>query len=292
MKYKKFLVIPLTASLILAACGHDGDKDNEPGKISGNQPQHEKKDKNNDSSKKQKGEAKNDSKKDDKDQKNKDGQLTKKDDESHNEILTEGEKSKKYGKSKPTAKADYKKLPKDVKKASSTSLQGFHYMDLHGEDDISQKLNGSAIENPDKVATDATHDKVYKYLDKMYKDVAKYNKDNKSSTGINTNANDKVEKLGKKYFYTGEEDGINTFIQYQKQGWKLDKSSLKVTDYGAENVWMYEIDLVDDKGHKEAVVAGKYYDIIKQLTVRDSHSSNDGVTSMYRDANKKGSKQY
>lgn len=290
MKHKKLLVVPIIASLLLTACGDGENQDKgDPGKIKGSQPDQTQKAKNKDSSKTQKGEAKQNK---NSNNESKGDQLTKKDSESHNEILAEGEKSEKYGKSKPTAKNDLKKLPKKVQDLPSTTFEGYDYIDLSGKTDISQVLESVSIENSDKIATDKMHDKVYADLEKMYNDISKVNKDHKQSTGINTKYNDAIDKLGKKYFYEGESEGIERFNMYQKAGWKFDQSTLKVTDYGAENVWMYQIDMVNSKGQKTATICGKFYDVIEQLTVRDSHTSDKGVVKLYDDVSSSKKQQY
>lgn len=291
MKYKKLLMIPITASLLLAACGNEGSSNEDgPAKIDGKQPQQSEKAKNKDSAKEQKGKSKvsntkdNDNKKDQKDPTKTDEQLTEKNPESGNDILAEGEKSEKFGKNNSIEKPDAKKLPKKYQDVPGETYADYNYTDLEGREDISKYIEESSIDNPDQVADDKQHEHVYKELKNAILAVKDYNQkymSKKAGTGINTKQSDDMKKLANEYFY-GEEENITDFSQFLNQGWKPDKSSLKVTDYGAENVWMYQINWINKDGKKRAVTAGKFYDIINQFTVRNSLISNDGFIDTYK----------
>lgn len=284
MKYKKLLIIPITASLLLAACGNEGSSNEDgPAKIDGKQPQQSEKAKNKDSAKEQKGEAKVSNKKDTKDPTKTDEQITERNPESGNNILAEGEKSEKFGKNKSIEKPDAKKLPKKYSEVPGGVYENYNYTDLEGREDISKYIEKSAIDNPDQVADDKHHEHVYKELDSVIADVEKYNQkysSKKAGTGVNTKQIDAMKKLANQHFYS-DEDNIADFSQFLQQGWKLDKSSLKVTDYGAENVWMYQVNWVNKDGKKRAVTAGKFYDVINQFTVKNSMISNDGFLEIY-----------
>ena len=283
MKYKKLLIVPITASLLLAACGSEGSNSDSPAKIDGKQPQQSEKAKNKDSAKEQKGESKVSNKKGTKDPTKTNEQMTEKNPESGNDILAEGEKSEKFGKNNSIEKPDAKKLPKKYNEVPGGVYENYNYTDLEGREDISKYIEKSAIDNPDQVADDKQHEHVYKELENVIIDVEKYNQKNspkKNKTGVNTKQVEDMKKLANKHFYSDEEN-IANFSQFLNQGWKLDKSSLKVTDYGAENVWMYQVNWVNKDGKKRAVTAGKFYDVINQFTVKNSMISNDGFLEIY-----------
>ena len=296
MKYKKLLMIPITASLLLAACGNEGSSNEDgPAKIDGKQPQQTEKAKNKDSAKEQKGESKtssakdNNDTKDQKDQKDQkdptktDEQLTEKNPESGNDILAEGEKSKKFGKNNSIEKPDAKKLPKKYEDVPGGVYANYNYTDLEGREDISKYIEKSSVDHPDLIADDKKHEHVYKELEHVINDVKQYNQkyeSKKAGSGVNTKQPEAMKKLANKDFY-GDENNISDFSQFLNQGWKLDKSSLKVTDYGAENVWMYQINWVNKDDKKQAVTVGKFYDIINQFTVKNSMISNDGFLDIY-----------
>lgn len=283
MKYKKLLIVPITASLLLAACGSEGSNSDSPAKIDGKQPQQSEKAKNKDSAKEQKGESKVSNKKGTKDPTKTNEQMTEKNPESGNDILAEGEKSEKFGKNNSIEKPDAKKLPKKYNEVPGGVYENYNYTDLEGREDISKYIEKSAIDNPDQVADDKQHEHVYKELENVITDVEKYNQKNspkKNKTGVNTKQVEDMKKLANQHFYS-DEDNIADFSQFLRQGWKLDKSSLKVTDYGAENVWMYQVNWVNKDGKKRAVTAGKFYDVINQFTVKNSMISNDGFLEIY-----------
>lgn len=283
MKYKKLLIVPITASLLLAACGSEGSNSDSPAKIDGKQPQQSEKAKNKDSAKEQKGESKVSNKKGTKDPTKTNEQMTEKNPESGNDILAEGEKSEKFGKNNSIEKPDAKKLPKKYNEVPGGVYENYNYTDLEGREDISKYIEKSAIDNPDQVADDKQHEHVYKELENVMTDVEKYNQKyspKKNKTGVNTKQVDAMKKLANQHFYS-DEDNIADFSQFLRQGWKLDKSSLKVTDYGAENVWMYQVNWVNKDGKKRAVTAGKFYDVINQFTVKNSMTSNDGFLDIY-----------
>ena len=283
MKYKKLLIVPVIASLLLAACGNEESNNDDPAKIDGKQPQQSKKAKTKDSAKEQKGESKVSNKKDTKVPTKTDEQITERNSESGNDILAEGEKSKKFGKNESIEKPDAKKLPKKYNEVPGGVYENYNYTDLEGREDISKYIEKSAIDNPDQIADDKQHEHVYKELESVIADVEKYNQkysSKKAGTGVNTKQIDAMKKLANKHFYSDEEN-IANFSQFLNQGWKLDKSSLKVTDYGAENVWMYQVNWVNKDGKKRAVTAGKFYDVINQFTVKNSMTSNDGFLEIY-----------
>lgn len=289
MTYKKLLCLPIAATLLLTACGdNESGGSGDPAKIEGKQPQQSEKVKDKDSGKEQKGESKTKSKKSDtKDPSDSDDQVTEKNSESGNDILAEGEKSKKFGKNKSQEKPDASKLPKKYKKVPSQTYENYEYTDLEGKNDISEYIEKSSVDHPDKIATDKQHEHVYNELEKTIDEVKKYNRKyspKKNKTGVNTKQTTDMKKLANAHFY-GEEDNISDFSRFLNQGWKPDKSSLKVTDYGAENVWMYQINWVNEDGKKRAVTVGKYYDIINQFTVKKSMTSNDGFLDIYKKSN-------
>lgn len=280
MEYKKLLIIPLAASLVLTACGKDDENKNEPGKISEQKDRGSGKENTKDSSK-ENGDSKTEKESNDNSKKSNE-QETIKNEESSNEILSKGKKSKKYGKNDESAKNDKDKLTKELKfDDNKTFLENANYVDNNGEKDISTAIEENVFDNPDQIASDSTHDSAYKELNKIWKETKKVSKSNTDAgaSGSSKQA-DSINNLIKNHYY-GESQLVSKLVMYGNNDWEIDQSSLKLTDYGAENVWMYKYDLVDKEGTKMASVGGKYYDVIHQQTIIDLALSNKGAEQLY-----------
>lgn len=285
MNYKRWLVLPLAATVVLTACGKD-DTSDEPGKISEHNKTSSNKEDNKDSAKQQNkdNQSKSDNKSENKakNSKSEDGQSVVTNEESKNKVLAEGEKSKKFGKNDMSAKNDKKKLPKDLQDdGNETFLTDSHYIDLEGSKDISEYVEERTFENPELVAPDSTHESAYKQLTKIWEETQSVSKENtKLGSSGSVKQSDNIDKLTKNYYY-GDDNLVQKMVMYGMQDWHIDKSSLELTDYGAENVWMYKYDFVNSKGEKVASIGGKYYDVIHQQTVMNTILSNKGAEELY-----------